>query len=47
MLLNSNRKKLEALNVKACRICLSEDNDEENPLVSPCGCIGSVEFIHV
>jgi len=45
-ILDSNRKKLEALNVNACRICLGDDNEEENPLISPCSCIGSLQFIH-
>jgi len=31
-----------------CRICLEENTSEynENPLVSPCNCIGSVKFVH-
>lgn len=29
-----------------CRICLSESNDFENPLFSPCLCSGSLKFIH-
>lgn len=46
VILDSNRKKLEALNVNACRICLGDDNDHENPLISPCICTGSLKFIH-
>ena len=31
-----------------CRICLSCENQEENPLIaSPCKCSGSIQFIHV
>lgn len=29
-----------------CRICLSED-EEDNPIVSECMCIGSVKYIHL
>lgn len=30
-----------------CRICLSEEWTEENPLISPCHCTGSVQHIHL
>jgi E3 ubiquitin-protein ligase DOA10 len=31
-----------------CRICLSEDEVENNnPLISPCKCSGSMSMIHV
>lgn len=30
----------------ACKICLSEDDSKENPLISPCSCIGSMKYIH-
>jgi hypothetical protein len=31
-----------------CRICLSEDNsDQEDPLISPCKCSGTMKFIHL
>ena len=29
-----------------CRICLSEEEDD-NPIISPCKCIGSVRYIHL
>lgn len=29
-----------------CKICLSEEEDN-NPLISPCNCTGSMKFIHV
>ena len=35
---------------KVCRICLDEeDHDDpgENPFITPCGCQGSMKFIHV
>lgn len=31
----------------ACRICLSNDLDSSNPLISPCKCSGSMKFIHL
>lgn len=33
--------------IPQCRICLMEDNEQSNPLINPCNCIGSVRFIHV
>lgn len=32
---------------KLCRICYIEENDEENPLVRPCTCSGSMKYIHL
>lgn len=29
-----------------CRICLSEDNESDNPLLSPCKCIGGCRYVH-
>ena len=31
---------------KTCRICYSGDADEDNPLIHPCSCIGSMKYIH-
>ncbi|CDW87477.1 fha domain [Stylonychia lemnae] len=33
--------------IPLCRICLSEENDLENPLFSPCKCKGTMKFIHL
>jgi hypothetical protein len=30
-----------------CRICLMDENENDNPLINPCNCIGSVRFIHL
>lgn len=30
-----------------CRICFSRDPSELNPLIAPCSCRGSLEFIHL
>lgn len=30
-----------------CRICLSDDSTTQNPLISPCKCIGSMKYIHL
>ena len=31
----------------ACRICLTDESPVEDPLIAPCVCKGSCEFIHV
>jgi len=31
----------------ACRICLSDSQTPENPLISPCNCSGTMKFIHL
>ncbi|CAG9326575.1 unnamed protein product [Blepharisma stoltei] len=30
-----------------CRICLSESNDDDNPLIAPCKCDGTMKYIHI
>lgn len=30
-----------------CRICLGEENSEEDPLISPCKCAGTMQYIHL
>lgn len=30
-----------------CRVCLMDDNEENNPLVKPCKCSGSMGLVHV
>lgn len=32
--------------MKQCRFCLETGNTKKNPLVAPCECKGSVEFVH-
>ena len=32
---------------KICRICYAEEEDEENPLLQPCTCSGSMKYIHL
>ena len=31
----------------ACRICLFETNSDEDPLITPCKCAGTMKFIHL
>ena len=38
--------KLEKMK-RVCRICYLEEDEEDNPLVQPCICTGSVKFIHL
>ena len=51
---NNSRKSLKKKNSKnnnkankICRICYMEEDDEENPLVQPCICSGSMKYIHL
>ena len=30
-----------------CRICLSEEHEENNPLIHPCNCDGTMKYIHL
>ena len=32
---------------KVCRICLGEENENINPLISPCKCAGTMSHIHL
>jgi len=32
---------------KACRICLCDDEEEDNPIVQPCKCSGTMRNVHV
>ncbi|KAL8272612.1 hypothetical protein Esti_003501 [Eimeria stiedai] len=36
-----------ASNDMQCRICLLEGNQEDDPLISPCDCKGSIRFVHL
>lgn len=33
--------------LNSCRICLLDDNDDLNPLISPCFCTGTMGVVHV
>ena len=43
ILFNKNNQKPK---INACRICYGENSIEENPLICPCTCKGSMKFIH-
>ena len=32
---------------KVCRICLGEENETIDPLISPCKCAGTMSHIHL
>ena len=32
---------------QCCKFCLGEENEENNPLINPCNCSGSMKYIHV
>eukprot|EP00826_Nyctotherus_ovalis_P049999 TRINITY_DN6085_c0_g2_i14.p1 TRINITY_DN6085_c0_g2~~TRINITY_DN6085_c0_g2_i14.p1 ORF type:complete len:256 (+),score=25.78 TRINITY_DN6085_c0_g2_i14:401-1168(+) len=45
---SQNQSVVKKFDDKACRVCLTDENTEDNPLVeSPCLCTGSVRFIHI
>lgn len=33
--------------IYSCRICLSSDCTKEDPLITPCNCSGTVQYIHL
>lgn len=35
------------LNATTCRICLLEGPGEDDPLITPCNCKGTIEFVHL
>jgi hypothetical protein len=37
----------EYLQSQICRICLLEGSSQEDPLITPCQCKGSIEYIHL
>lgn len=39
--------KLEELATTTCRICLLEGSSEDDPLIAPCRCKGSIEYVHL
>ena len=39
-------KKTIVKNKPTCRICYGEDSNEDNPLICPCICKGSMKYIH-
>ena len=45
---NNEQLSYKSNNLPKCRICLSEETDKDNnPLISPCNCSGTVQFIHL
>ena len=45
--IKNNKISLEDKKEQFCRICYGEEDDEENPLVQPCICQGSMKYIHL
>jgi len=37
----------EEFTLTQCRICLLEGSSEDDPLITPCECKGSIEFVHL
>lgn len=50
---SSNFKSINSAPIKEekkemiCRICYGDENEDENPLVQPCNCHGSMKYIHL
>ena len=42
----NNDSKTHKKSKKICRICYNGDVDEDNPLIYPCNCKGSMKYIH-
>jgi len=38
---------MEIMKEKVCRICMQEGPKEDDPLISPCSCKGSVQYMHL
>ena len=51
ILLDKNTKNIkEPKNIqqnKSCRICYTEEEEADNPLIQPCICTGSMKYIHL
>ena len=47
--IKTNRRSSEKVEskYKICRICYSEEESEDNPLIQPCICSGSMKYIHL
>lgn len=41
-----SEKRVEEKQVPSCRICFLSDSDENDPLLTPCKCTGSMSYIH-
>lgn len=43
----ANPEGQEAMEGMTCRICMIEGPNEDDPLIAPCSCKGSVEYVHL
>ena len=43
---NTNHEKNKIKKKKVCRICYQDEETEENPLIQPCICSGTMKYIH-
>ena len=45
---NTEMKNSDILNNKpTCRICLCDDYEDDNPLINPCKCNGTMKYLHL
>jgi len=45
--LNIIRLPIKTQKSRKCRICYGDDTSNDNPLISPCNCKGSMKYIHI
>lgn len=45
--MNKNASEKIESKYRICRICYSEEEEEDNPLIQPCICSGSMKYIHL
>jgi len=43
----ANPEPPDVMKGKCCRICMLEGPNEDDPLIAPCNCKGSVEYVHL
>lgn len=43
----ANPEPPEVMQGKSCRICMLDGPNEDDPLIAPCNCKGSVEYVHL
>ncbi len=47
MIKSKPKKVEEESQAGVCRICLGEEDEQDNPMISPCLCAGSMKLIHI
>ena len=45
--LNCNQKEEKYQDKPTCRICLGDEHEDNNPLINPCKCSGTMKYLHL